>query len=211
MFRVTAFIPSAPSALSRTTFCPAAVRVRHGLYQGPARPHSRRSHVLKMQMRRGGPSSTPISDRVLSTLPYLIPLMDSLTFGRFVFTKVPIVGQLLLPPLIPLYSIYRGIPFLAFGVFLALYILVVRNTNISRYIRFNTSQALILDIALIFPQLFQGVNLNIPATITETLSTAVFYAIALAIIYVVVRNVQGLLPDEIPGISESVYQQIGPY
>lgn len=164
-----------------------------------------------MQMRRGGPPPVPISDRVLSILPYLIPLMDSLSFGRFVFTKVPIVGQLLLPPLVPLYSIYRGIPFLAFGVFLALYILVVRNTNISRYIRFNTSQALILDIALIFPQLFQGINLNIPATITETLSTAVFYAIALAVIYVVVRNIQGLLPDEIPGISDSVYQQIGPY
>lgn len=206
-----AFISSTPSVSSQTAFRATSLGVSHGLPVRLTNPLSRRTNVPKMQMRRGGPPPVPISDRVLSILPYLIPLMDSLSFGRFVFAKVPIVGQLLLPPLVPLYSIYRGIPFLAFGVFLALYILVVRNTNISRYIRFNTSQALILDIALIVPQLFQGINLNIPVTITETLSTAVFYAIALAVIYVVVRNVQGLLPDEIPGVSDSVYQQIGPY
>lgn len=164
-----------------------------------------------MQLRDRQPPPAPGSERVLSILPYLIPLLDSLSFGKYVFTKVPILGQFLLTPLLPLYSVYRGIPFLAFGVFIALYILVVRNTNISRYIRFNTYQALVLDIALIFPQLFQGVNLNIPSTIAETCTTAVFYAATLAVTYSVVRNVQGSLPDEIPGVSDSVYQQLGPF
>lgn len=89
--------------------------------------------------------------------------------------------------------------------------LVVRNTSISRYIRFNTYQALIIDIALIFPQLFQGVNLAIPKSITEVCSTAVFYAVFLAVGYAVVTNAKGEVPDDIPGISDSVYRQMGPY
>lgn len=171
---------------------------------------NRRGNTLKMQ-GRGGSSPAPPGERVISILPYLIPLLDSLSFGRHVFSKVPLVAQLLLPPLLPLYSIYRGIPLVAFGIFLVLYLFVVRNTNISRYIRFNTFQALFLDIALIFPQLFQGLNLNIPATIAETCTTAVFYAAILAVIYSVVRNAQGQVPDEIPGVSDSVYQQMGPF
>lgn len=145
-------------------------------------------------------------------LPYVIPLLDSLSFGMYVFSKVPLLGSVLLVPLYPVYSVYRGIPFLAFGVFLALYLLVVRNTSISRFIRFNTYQALMLDIALIFPQLFAGLNLGgaIPPSVVETCSTAVFYAVSLAVAYSVVSNAKGEIPDQIPAISDSVYQQMGP-
>lgn len=164
-----------------------------------------------MRLSGGGGPPAPILERSLSIMPYLIPLLDSLSFGRFVFNRVPFLANVLLFPLFPVYNIYRGIPFLAFGVFLALYILVVRNTSISRYIRFNVYQALILDIALIFPQLFQGVSLGIPTSITEICSTAVFYAINLAVGYAVITNARGRVPDEIPAISDSVYQQMGPF
>lgn len=167
-----------------------------------------------MRYGRGtGPPPAPIQERLLSILPYLLPLLDSLSFGKYVFAKVPVLANILLAPLFPLYTVYRGVPFFAFGVFLLLFIFVVRNTNISRYIRFNTYQALILDIALILPQLFEGVNSGgfIPASIVEVCSTAVFYAIAFAIIYAVVTNAKGQIPDEIPGVSASVYQQMGPF
>lgn len=155
----------------------------------------------------------PTTDRVASLLPYLIPLLDALAFGKYVFAKVPFLESLLLVPLFPVYSLYRGVPFLAFGVFLALYLLVVRNTSISRYIRFNTYQALIIDIALIFPQLFAGLNLGglIPSVVAETCTTAVFYAVILAIGYAIITIARGDVPDEIPAISDSVYQQMGPY
>lgn len=167
-------------------------------------------------MRFSGGGNTPpapVPERLLSILPYLIPLLDSLSFGKYVFAKVPLLGNVLLAPLFPLYSIYRGVPFFAFGVFLALFVLVVRNTSISRYIRFNTYQALVLDIALIFPQLFEGVNAGgfIPGSVVEVCSTAVFYAISFAIIYAVVTNAKGQVPDEIPGVSASVNQQLGPF
>ncbi|PXF44195.1 Protein TIC 20-II, chloroplastic [Gracilariopsis chorda] len=168
---------------------------------------------MRWSGNRGNGSSIPPQDRILSILPYLIPLLDSLTFGKYVFQKVPLLSQILLVPLLPLYNIYRGIPFLAFGVFLLLFVLVVRNINVSRFIRFNTYQALILDIALIFPQLFQGVNLSaaIPASVTEICTTAVFYAIMMAVSYAAVMNAQGKLPDEIPALSDSVKQQLGPF
>ncbi|CAN8072228.1 unnamed protein product [Agarophyton chilense] len=168
-------------------------------------------------MQRGGGGDgrgrVPTVDRLLSTLPYLIPLLDSLTFGTFVFRRVPLLANVLLLPLLPLYNVYRGVPFLAFGVFLALFVLVVRNVNVSRFVRFNTYQALILDIALILPQLFQGLRLGaaVPTAVVELCSTAVFYAVALAVSYALLSNVQGKLPDQIPAVSDSVKQQLGPY
>lgn len=158
---------------------------------------------------RGGPP-VPLQERALSILPYFVPLLDSLSFGFYVFRRVPLAGSLILAPLYPVFQIYRGIPFLAFGVFLILYILVVRNPDVPRFVRFNTYQALVLDIVLIFPQLLSGLNLSagIPPSVSEVLSTSVFYAMSIAIGYSVVSNVKGELPDQIPGISDSVRNQI---
>jgi hypothetical protein len=195
-------------------FTPGHVR-RAAILQPVER--KRRSNTLKaMNMLGGGGggrgSGVPNQDRVLSVLPYFVPLLDSLTFGFYFFRRVPLAGALILGPLYPVYQVYRGVPFLAFGVFLVLYLLVVRNVNIPRFIRFNTYQALVLDIALIFPQLLSGVNLGsaIPAQVIEILSTSVFYAMSLAIGYSVISNAKGELPDQIPGVSDSVRDQIGP-
>lgn len=159
----------------------------------------------------GGNNPAPLKNRALSILPYIVPLLDSLSFGSYVFRRVPLASTLILTPLYPVFQIYRGVPFLAFGVFLILYLLVVRNPDVARYIRFNTYQALVLDIVLIFPQLLSGLNLGaaVPAQIVELLSTTVFYAMSIAIGYAVVSNVKGELPDQIPGISDSVRDQIG--
>lgn len=208
----TAFIQAAPLAskqLARTATTPLRAASRRRA------THSRRSAPAYMRWsgNRGNGPSVPPQDRVLSILPYVIPLLDSLSFGKYVFQKVPLLTQVLLVPLLPLYNIYRGVPFLAFGVFLLLFVTVVRNINVSRFIRFNTYQALILDIALIFPQLFQGVRLGsaIPASVAEICTTAVFYAVMLAVSYAAVMNAQGKLPDEIPALSDSVKQQLGPF
>ena len=70
-----------------------------------------------------------------------------------------------------------------------------------------------LDIALIFPQLFAGLRLesSLPGSIVEVCSTSVFYAMLFAVGYAVVCNVRGELPDQIPAVSASVDAQIGPY
>lgn len=160
---------------------------------------------------RGG-GSVPVSERALSSLAYLLPVLDSLSFGRFVFAAAPTVANIFLAPLMPLYQIYRGVPFVAFGVFLLLYVFVVRNANIARFVRFNVYQALLIDIALIFPQLLAGMRLGaaVPPQIVELLSSSVFYAVALAVGYAITANIRGRVPDQIPGVSNAVYSQMGP-
>eukprot|EP00171_Calliarthron_tuberculosum_P010966 IDg10966t1 len=159
----------------------------------------------------GGGSAPPL-ERALSILPYFLPILDSLSFGRFVFESVPALSRIILGVLGPVYAVYRGIPFVAFGVFLALYIFVVRNANVSRFIRFNTFQALMLDIALIIPQLLSSMRVGIPVplTVVEITVSAVFYAVLLTVGYAVAANLRGRLPDQIPGVSASVYSQMGP-
>ncbi|NJS17114.1 MAG: hypothetical protein HC787_10510 [Nostocaceae cyanobacterium CSU_2_110] len=51
-------------------------------------------------------------------------------------------------PLLPLELIYSAIPLAGFVIFLLLYAAVVNNPNVSRFIRFNTLQAILLDILL---------------------------------------------------------------
>jgi hypothetical protein len=202
------------STCSTTRFIPGHVP-RTAILRGVERKgRTNTPKAMNMLGGNGGRGSgVPNEDRVLSVLPYFVPLLDSLTFGFYFFRRVPLAGALILGPLYPVYQVYRGVPFLAFGVFLALYLLVVRNVNIPRFIRFNTYQALVLDIALIFPQLLSGVNVGsaIPAQVIEILSTSVFYAMSLAIGYSVVSNAKGELPDQIPGVSDSVRDQIGPF
>lgn len=108
--------------------------------------------VPKMRYSGGGGGrnqAVPPVERILGIAPYLLPLLDALAFGRYVFAAAPAVTTPILRILGPIYAIYRGIPFVAFGVFLALYVLVVRNVNVSRFIRFNTLQALMIDIAYV--------------------------------------------------------------
>jgi hypothetical protein len=90
--------------------------------------------------------STTVPDRIFASLPYLLPLIDALSFGRFLFTQFPVL-QLLLIPLAPLMELYR-LPFASLIIFFALYLGVVRNENISHFIRFNAMQAILLDIVL---------------------------------------------------------------
>jgi len=140
-----------------------------------------------------------------------MPLLDGIPYGKFVFAKVPELARVLLGPLTPLLVIYRGVPFVAFGVFLALYFAVVRNGNISRFIRWNTQQAILIDILLIVPQLLLGFGGRLPGAVVEAISNTVFYGVLLAVGYSIVSNIRGELPDQIPGISDSVDSQIGPY
>lgn len=68
-----------------------------------------------------------------------------------------------------------------------------------------------LDIVLIIPQLFSGMNVRgvVPQQVVELLSTSVFYAMSIAIGYAVINNAKGELPDQIPAISDSVRDQVG--
>ncbi|MEM1170842.1 MAG: Tic20 family protein [Cyanobacteria bacterium P01_H01_bin.35] len=151
--------------------------------------------------------STTVQDRIFACLPYLLPLLDGLVYGKYLFQQFPPL-QLILIPLAPLLQIYRGIPFFGLIVFFALFLLVVRNNNISHFIRFNTMQAILLDIVLILCGLILSIlGQTLGGFILETLSNMIFLGILGSCIYTVVQSAMGRYA-EIPTISDAVYMQV---
>ena len=150
------------------------------------------------------------SDKVLSVLPYLFPLMDGLQYGRFLLGAEdgsnPFIVILAL-----LYTLYRSIPFSGFVAFFALNILS-NNPSLNRLVRFNMSQAIFLDIALFFPSLFVGLSGMILGAAggpvsnaaSEIFSDITFGTLLLTLLYCAVSSLLGREPDNIPLISDAV-------
>jgi hypothetical protein len=161
--------------------------------------------------------TTTAQDRFFGCLPYLLPLMEvsllgmSFAYGPKIglFAQFPALG-LLLVPLSPLIRIYTSFPFAGLIVFILLLTLVVRNTNISHFIRFNTMQAILLDILLILGQIILNMVL-VPALGTglfvDTILNVVLLGLLSAIVYSVVQTIRGQYAD-IPTISEAVHMQV---
>ncbi|HEY9877790.1 MAG TPA: Tic20 family protein [Leptolyngbyaceae cyanobacterium] len=152
--------------------------------------------------------STTVTDRIWSSLPYLLPLVDGLLFGIFLFREFPAL-QVLFIPLAPLLALYSNIPFFGLAVFFALFLLVVRNTNINHFIRFNTMQAILLDIVLVLCRIVIEILQNVlgGGLILETLMNVVFLGMLAAVVYSVVQTGRGEYA-EIPTISEAVHMQV---
>ncbi len=151
--------------------------------------------------------STTLKDRTLACLPYLLPLAEGIVFGGFLFRQFPAVA-LVFVPLFPLVQIYNT-PFVGLIVFFALFLLVVRNEKISHFIRFNTMQAILLDIVLFLGSIIVQILSPIPgsAFAIETVSSTIFLGIVAAVVYAVVQSLLGRYA-EIPAISEAVYTQV---
>ncbi len=152
-------------------------------------------------------ATTP-SDRFFSCLPYLIPLFDGLTFGMPFFNQFPAL-QVLLLPFLPLLQIY-SLPFASLIIFFVVFLLVVRNMNISHFIRFNAMQAIMISIVVflcriavsfILQPIFQD------GLILETLYNVVFFGVVAAVVYSVVQSAMGRYA-EIPTLSEAVHMQV---
>jgi uncharacterized membrane protein len=152
--------------------------------------------------------SATTSDRIFASLPYLLPLIDGIVFGRYLFNQFPAVG-VVFSPLLPLVVIYNSIPFIGLIVFFALFLLVIRNENISHFIRFNTMQAILLDIVIFLFSLVLQILMPIPSAgfAIETLTNTLFLGIVAAVVYAVVQSLLGRYA-EIPAISDAVRMQV---
>ncbi|HEY9847073.1 MAG TPA: Tic20 family protein [Candidatus Caenarcaniphilales bacterium] len=151
--------------------------------------------------------STSLQERVFACLPYLLPLLDGLAFGRFLFRLFPPL-ELILIPLAPLLLIY-SFPLASLIIFFALFLLVVRNENISHFIRFNTMQAILVDIVLFLFQLILRILASVVSAgfLLETFSNFVFIGVVAVFVYSVVQSLRGRYA-EIPTLSEAVYMQV---
>lgn len=148
--------------------------------------------------------STTIKERIFACLPYLLPLVEGLTFGSYLFQQVPAL-TLAFAPLFPLIQIYTSVPFAGLIVFFALFLLVVRNESIAHFIRFNTMQAILIDIVLILCSF--GLQIFGASFAAEILSNTVFIGLVAAVGYSVIQSALGRYA-EVPVISEAVYMQV---
>jgi len=153
--------------------------------------------------------STTFPDRIFACLPYLLPLIDSLGFGSFLFRQFPLL-KLLLIPLQPVLIVYGSLGQIGqLIVFFALFMLVVRNEKINHFIRFNTMQAILLDIVIFLCSVLLRILTSIPGTdfAMETLANTIFLGILAAVVYSVFQSLMGKYA-EIPAISDAVHMQV---
>ncbi|CAJ1937157.1 unnamed protein product [Cylindrotheca closterium] len=147
-------------------------------------------------------------DKLVSILPYLFPLMDSLQFGRFLIVENPDNPFVVILAL--LYALYKAVPFSGFVSFLVLNVLS-SNPGINRLIRFNMQQAIFLDIALFFPGLIGAAyslllansGATLPPILTELGSDIIFGSLLITIAYCSISSLLGETPNKIPLISQA--------
>ena len=90
----------------------------------------------------------PVWQRILGVLIYLLPWSDAIPFGRHLFIEFPFLQWLTLPA-IPLVIFEQSVPFGSLILFFILFIAVARNPKTPYFLRFNTLQALLLDISVV--------------------------------------------------------------
>lgn len=153
-------------------------------------------------------------DRIKSCIPYVLPLIDGDSFGKYIYERVPPLGMLDYVLLRPITEVFQAVPFLTVLLFLA-FALGPRLTNQSREVRFNAQQAILIDVALILPQLVgeavAEADAKLPRGVMEPCSNFVWYAYVSLVVYCVVSNLRGRKPDQIPFISGIADFAIGPF
>ena len=160
--------------------------------------------------------STTVKDRIVSCLPYAFPMIEALPFGLPLVLQFPVLGAILIPlmPFLQVYGLLNSLlgGYAGFAIFFALYLLVVRNTGINHFIRFNTMNALIIGIAAsLITTVLQLLGLlnNIGASLPLPLLIifgVVFLGVMASSIYSIVVALMGKYA-EIPVLSEASYSQ----
>lgn len=154
-------------------------------------------------------STTDPKDRFFGAVVYLVPLLDAFMFGQFLLPKFSIIGVIYVP-LQPLLQFYYSFPFAPFIIFIVLFMAVVRNSNISHFIRFNAMQSILMGIMLALFRLILSYVVQ-PAfgssLITETFYNFAFLAALAGSLFGIVQSALGQYP-QIPTISEAAYNQV---
>jgi uncharacterized membrane protein len=113
-------------------------------------------------------------------------------------------------PLVPVVQVYGALGSIGqLLIFFALFMLVVRNEKISHFIRFNTMQAILLDIVIFLCDILTNVIGLVPSSgfAIQTLYTTIFLGIVASVLYSVAQCLMGRYA-EIPAISDAVYMQV---
>eukprot|EP00903_Cladosiphon_okamuranus_P012926 g12069.t1 len=147
-----------------------------------------------------------VADRMLSALPYTLPLMDNLMFGAHIFQTFP--TQLnFLEPLVAILLIYRSLPFSGLILFFGLQ-WYAGKPEVNKLVRYNLRQAVLIDIAMFFPSILAfivsavlGEDAAKLGPIATVGSDVVFVTVVVCVLYSIGSSALGVLPDKLPVIS----------
>ena len=153
-------------------------------------------------------------DRIKSCIPYILPLIDGDGFGKYIYERIPPLGTLDYLLLRPLVEGVNAAPLLGIVIFTA-FALGPQLTGQSREVRFNAQEAVLIDIALIIPELVRDAvresDAKFPRAFVEPCSNFVWYFYVSLVVYSVVSNLRGKKPNQIPFLSSAAEQFIGPF
>ena len=143
------------------------------------------------------------ADKALSALPYLLPLVDGISYAGHLFGAFPEQTAWAQPLAVVLLAL-RSIPFATLVGFFGLSSLS-RNPQVNKLVRFNMQQAINLDIALVVPGLLGllasaslGQDAYKLVPLAEAGSDVVFVALLAAVAYSVVTSSTGSFPNKLP-------------
>mgnify|MGYP001196340994 CR=1 FL=1 len=148
-------------------------------------------------------------DRAVAAAVYLLPAIDGFAYGSYVYANIPPVGAIAYL-FLPLVNTFNSLPFVGLILFVGLSFFT-RNQGLSRFVRFNIQQALLLDIVLIIPSFFGDIGRVFPAELQAMGTNFVFYLMVLVVGYSWFNVAQGKTPNAVPIISEAADMQIGPF
>ncbi|CAA7407770.1 unnamed protein product [Spirodela intermedia] len=198
-----------PLPLSPGSFPPQIFHRRRGHAAAPPLRLSPPGGAALQAKKDGGDAVGP-PDRLIAAACYLYPFLDGIQYGKYVITQFP-AFQVLLQPLVPAIRLFRGFPLNGLLIFFTLYFAVVRNPgSFSRFVRFNTMQAIVLDVLLIFPDLLErsfspreGVGLDLVMSLDST----VFLFLLVSLLYGSSSCLLGQLP-RLPIVAEAAERQV---
>lgn len=156
-----------------------------------------------------GSSTADGPDRLISAITYFYPFFDGVQYGRFAVAQFPPL-QTLIQPLVPAIRVFRSTPINGILVFFTLYFFVVRNRNFSKYVRFNTMQAIVLDVLLIIPDLLDrsfDPGEGIGSGLMMSFDSTVFLFLLVCLIYGSSSCFIGKVP-RLPLVAEAADRQV---
>mmetsp|Transcript_37499 Transcript_37499/g.68544 ORF Transcript_37499/g.68544 Transcript_37499/m.68544 type:complete len:392 (+) Transcript_37499:100-1275(+) len=176
-----------------------------------------RQRQLKAEQERknqeeGGPGQTASSTeegeddtqtKILSALAYLLPLAEGLQFAVPLLNLAPALS-LLFAPAILFNFLITSIPFGGL-IFVIIFTTAAQNRDLPRSLRFNLEQAVLMDIALLFPSFFfAGAALSGFKEASLGIATLSFVLLFIAVSWCVIKILlRGEIPDDIPFISKA--------
>ncbi|KAK4343970.1 hypothetical protein RND71_037064 [Anisodus tanguticus] len=170
--------------------------------------HPTKRPTIRAQSKNNNDSADG-PDRLISAITYFYPFFDGIQYGKYVITQFAPI-QTLIQPLVPAIRVFKSFPLNGLLVFFTLYFIVVRNQNFSRYVRFNTMQAIVLDVLLIFPDLLErsfnpkdGLGLDLMMSFDST----VFLFLLVCLVYASSSCLLGQLP-RLPIVAEAADRQV---